>query len=89
MKQDIILPVDPTTWLKATFDCPAARNGGVIRTTLATVEDHVGLERFIREVQARGYRAVENAGHIIVFCNRDPVMILRPKPVQAAAPRAH
>lgn len=68
-------PVNP--WLDQLFGSPATRRGGLLRTTLRDVEQNAGLDRFCREVHARGFRALENAGQIIVFCNRDPVAILR------------
>jgi hypothetical protein len=44
------------------------------------VDRYIGREAFIDEVYRRGFRAVENAGQIVIFCNQEPVRILRPRP---------
>lgn len=88
MKHDIPISADPDAWLAQLFDCPAVRKGGLFRTTLAVIEAHAGLARFKDEVHRRGFRALENAGHVVVFCNREPVEILRPDAVRRADRRA-
>ena len=57
------------------FSSTAARSGGVIRRKKSDLEKYVGLERFAEELTRRGYRAIENAGQIIIFCNHEPVRI--------------
>ncbi|HID67779.1 MAG TPA: N-(5'-phosphoribosyl)anthranilate isomerase [Roseibacterium sp.] len=76
MKHDAIPPSDPDAWIEQAFDNPGVRNGGIFRTSVQAVETGVGMERFISEVQRRQFRALENAGHIVVFCNQMPVAIL-------------
>lgn len=70
---------DPVAWIEQTFDNPGVRNGGIFRTSVKAVETGIGMDRFIAEVQRRNFRALENRGHIVVFCNRDPVAILSDK----------
>ncbi|MEN0079360.1 MAG: hypothetical protein AAF753_09645 [Pseudomonadota bacterium] len=55
------------------FSSKAAAQGGVIRRKLRDIERYVGRELFVAELHRRGFQAVENAGQIIVFCNREPV----------------
>jgi len=31
----------------------------------------------VKELHRRGFRAVENAGQMVIFCNREPVRIVR------------
>lgn len=64
---------DPDIWLAKVFAAQAVNRGGVIRRALRDIDRITGREAFLREVQRRGFRAVENAGQIIVFCNREPV----------------
>ena len=68
-------PLSPGGWLFDLFSSTAARSGGVIRRKKRDIEKYVGLERFESALSRRGFRAVENAGQIIVFCNHDPVRI--------------
>ena len=37
----------------------------------------VGRERFLVEIERRGFQEIENCGQIIVVCNTDPIRILR------------
>ena len=54
----------------------AALSGGVVRRSVRDMEHMVGRERFLSEMDRRGFTVVENAGQIVVFCNVDPVRIV-------------
>lgn len=66
----------PENWLLQFFSSKAACEGGVIRRKVQDVERLVGMNRFRRELQRRGFHAVENSGQIIVFCNQQPVRVI-------------
>ncbi|SDG26149.1 N-(5'-phosphoribosyl)anthranilate isomerase [Alloyangia pacifica] len=71
------LPIRPDDWLRHVFLSRAAAQGGVVRRKTRDIERIVGRDRFLAELDRRGFRAVENAGQTIIFCNRDPVLIVR------------
>lgn len=60
----------PERWLVRLFGSLAAKQGGVLKRPVQEVEARVGREAFLREVERRGYQAVENGAHFVVFCNR-------------------
>lgn len=64
-------------WLQTIFDAKAARFGRVVRRNAADIERVVGWRRFMHELERRGYHAVENAGQVVIFCNDEPVRVLR------------
>jgi hypothetical protein len=66
-----------TRWLTQIFASRAAAEGGVVRRAAADVERIVGRDRFLSEMRRRGFTVVENAGQIVVFCNRAPLRRLR------------
>ena len=66
-------PLSPEGYILDIFSSKAARAGGVIRRRSRDIDRLVGREAFLAELHRRGYRAVENAGQIIVFCNTEPV----------------
>lgn len=66
----------PELWLLQMFSAKSAREGGIIRRQVRDVERIVGRSAFELELRRRGYRAVENAGQFIIFCNREPVTVL-------------
>ena len=66
-------PLTPENWLRDLFASKAVQQGGVIRRKARDVERFAGMERFLREIDRRGYQVAENAGQIIIFCNRAPV----------------
>jgi hypothetical protein len=70
--------ISPEAWIAAIFGSKSAREGKVIRRALRDIERYVGRDRFVAEVHRRGFRALENAGQLIVFCNAEPVRIVRP-----------
>lgn len=67
----------PDDWLCALFSARAAAQGGVVRRKTRDIERIVGMDRFLAELDRRGFRAVENAGQTIVFCNREEIRLLR------------
>jgi hypothetical protein len=71
---------DPDEWLRALFSSQAAHNGKVVRRKLRDIERYAGWERFTAELARRGYRAVENDGQVVIFCNRAPVRPIRLPP---------
>ena len=66
-------PPSPDLVLLDMFSSKAAREGAVIRRKSRDIDRLIGRHVFLREMQRRGYRAVENAGQIVIFCNREPV----------------
>ncbi len=66
-------PLTPELWLQDMFASKAVQRGQVIRRKARDIERFVGMDLFRTELQRRGFRAVENAGQIIVFCNQEAV----------------
>ncbi|MFN6924833.1 MAG: hypothetical protein ACK4P8_04220 [Tabrizicola sp.] len=52
-----------------------ALDGGVVRRKVRDVERLVGREAFLAAMKRRGFRVVENAGHFVVFCNSEEILI--------------
>lgn len=73
-------PLSPDGWILDLFSSKAARSGGVIRRKRRDIELYAGLTRFLNEVERRGFTAIENAGQIIVFCNRQCICYLQGPP---------
>ena len=74
MKLPVVLSSEH--WVIHVFSSRAAREGGVVRRKIRDIERYVGLEPFLIELERRGYKAVENAGQLVIFCNREPVRIM-------------
>lgn len=66
-------PLSPEIWLREVFASKSVQRGEVIRRKIRDIERYVGMEMFRKELQRRGFRAVENAGQIIIFCNQEPI----------------
>jgi len=73
-------PLSPEVWLNDLFTSKAVMQGAVIRRKARDVERFVGMEMFMKEVHRRGYRVAENAGQLVIFCNRAPVRWLTSPP---------
>jgi len=69
--------LSPEKWLYQLFSSRAACEGGVIRRQSRDIERLVGRMRFEAELTRRGFHAVENAGQIVIFCNQEPVRVIR------------
>lgn len=66
-------PVSPDVFMADLFRSKAAREGRVIRRNLRDIERYVGRQRFFNELDRRGFQAIENAGQLVIFCNREPI----------------
>lgn len=70
-------PLSPEAWLRDLFASKAVCEGAVIRRKARDIETYCGWDLFLEELRRRGFRAVENAGQIIIFCNQAPVRPLK------------
>ena len=66
-------PFSVEQWFDNLFSSKAVRNGRIVRRQLCDVERYVGRDRLTRELERRGFHAVENAGQIVIFCNQEPI----------------
>ncbi|MBJ3762693.1 N-(5'-phosphoribosyl)anthranilate isomerase [Maribius pontilimi] len=81
--------VTPERWLAQIFASGEARRGGVVKRQVSDVERLVGRSAFAAEVARRGYQAVENGRHFVIFCNGSPVLRVRAEgPVKALPERS-
>lgn len=65
------------TWLTQIFLSGEARRGGVVKRQIRDVERLVDRAAFMRELERRGFQAVENGRHFVIFCNSLPIRRLR------------
>ncbi len=66
-------PLTSQQWLQDLFASRSAAQGAVIRRKLRDIERYAGLDAFQAEVARRGYRAYENSGQVVIFCNQAPI----------------
>ena len=71
--QNLSSPLAPDIWIADMFMTKAVQKGGVVRRSRRDIERFAGIDRFLREIERRGFQAVENGGQIVVFCNREPL----------------
>jgi len=65
----------PQQWLDHIFSAKSALRGGVVRRKVRDVDRLVGRPLFRDELRRRGYRAIENNGNFVIFCNRAPLRL--------------
>lgn len=66
----------PDRWVIQLFSARAVAEGGIVRRRIRDVDRLIGRDRFLAEVRRRGFRVACNADQYVVFCNRDPVIML-------------
>ena len=69
------LPENMTSemWLEQIFLSAEAVKGGVVKRQVRDVERLVGRQAFADEIRRRGFQAVENGRHFVIFCNGSPI----------------
>lgn len=71
------IALTPERWIRQIFQARAAAEGGIVRRKITDVDQLIGRERFLREVERRGFHVAQNAGQFVIFCNQEPVRLLR------------
>ena len=79
---DMPAKIDPEHWLRALLASREAQ-GGVFTRYVSDVERLVGREAFLREVERRGWQALENGRHFLICCNAEPVRRVRTEDASA------
>ncbi|MEO0371332.1 MAG: hypothetical protein AAF231_07740 [Pseudomonadota bacterium] len=51
----------------------SVQKGGVVRRSRRDIERFAGMDKFLKELDRRGFQAVQNGDQVVVFCNREPV----------------
>ncbi|MGR3467457.1 MAG: aspartate aminotransferase [Shimia sp.] len=74
--------ISPEAWLEHLFSSKSACAGQVVRRQLCDVIQYVGLDRFIAEIDRRGFTAILNGEQVVIFCNAAPLRRLTPKSLQ-------
>lgn len=69
--------LNPEIWLHQVFASQEAARGGVVKRKVRDVERLVGRDLFLAEVERRGFQAVQNHRHYVVFCNSEPIRRVR------------
>ncbi|MFP4303765.1 MAG: N-(5'-phosphoribosyl)anthranilate isomerase [Rhodosalinus sp.] len=67
----------PERWLAQVFSSGEAARGGIVKRQIADVDRIAGRDAFLAEVERRGFQAVQNGRHYVVFCNAWPIRRLR------------
>ncbi len=65
--------LSPEHFLAELFSSRAAATGAVIRRSARDIDRFVGREAFLDDMRRRGFAVVENAGQLVIFCNREPI----------------
>jgi hypothetical protein len=63
----------PERWITQVFTSTEAMRGGVVKRQIRDVERLAGRQAFLAEVERRGFQAVENGRHFVIFCNALPI----------------
>ena len=67
----------PERWMAQMFSSGEALKGGIVKRQIRDVERIVGRAAFAAEVERRGFQALENGRHFVVFCNDAPIRRVR------------
>ncbi len=69
--------VSPDRWIVQLFSAKSAAEGAILRRKVTDVERLVGRDRFLHGVRRRGFHCAENTRQFVIFCNREPMQVLR------------
>lgn len=73
LMRPMLSPLSAEVWLQDLFSSKAVARGEVIRRKRRDIETYAGMDAFVAELRRRGFRAVENSGQVVLFCNQAPV----------------
>ena len=61
--------MSPYEFINKMFEAEAAKNGGIVRRKIASIEKSASLKYLIKEVQERGFHLIETEDQYVVICN--------------------
>lgn len=70
-------PLQTDNWLANLFTSKAAMQGQVVRRSRRDIERYCGMDRFLADMEIRGFQALTNRDQVIIFCNAAPITRLR------------
>ena len=76
MTPDLYRRIDPDHFIAQLFRSKSVQRGAVIRRSVRDVERILGRDAFRAELRRRGFRAAENGGQFVIFCNAEPIRIV-------------
>jgi hypothetical protein len=63
------------TWVNQIFEADAARNGGVVRRSRASVDRFATMGEFVAEAKLRRFHVIETGGQIVVLCHDGEMVV--------------
>ena len=63
-------------WMDRVFRAQVARNGGIVRRSVTSVEREIGRDLFEAEVSLRWFYLLECGGQFIIICNSGRLQII-------------
>jgi len=63
-------------WISQIFDSQAARSGGIVRRSIASVIDYASIDLLHAEVLRRGFHMVESGDQFVIFCHPGDLKIV-------------
>lgn len=69
-------PPSGDAWISQIFQAKVAKNGGLVRRKITSVEKHASEERLLFAVKKRGFHMVRIGDWYVVLCNEGDVKVV-------------
>lgn len=64
------------TWVDDIFSAAAASNGGVVRRSIASVEQYASVDEVVNGALARGFHVIATGDQLVVLCHTGGMTVL-------------
>ncbi len=64
-----------SAWVDQIFTADQARNGGVVRRSLANVERYASLRELVAEARRRRFHVIETGDQVVILCHEGSLAI--------------
>jgi hypothetical protein len=64
------------TWVDDIFAAAAANNGGVVRRSLASVNQYASVDEVVEGALQRGFHVIETGDQLVVLCHTGGMTVL-------------
>lgn len=62
-------------WMDQVFEAGQASAGGIVRRSIDSVEQYVGVDAFVEECRERGFHVIETGDQLVVLCHEGGMIV--------------
>jgi hypothetical protein len=72
----IVKHMTPKKWINRIFESKIAKDGGIVRRSLASIDKFASRKALVHEINRREYHAVQVGEQCVIICNQGQINLM-------------